>query len=89
MKVRVKRTEYSVRVQIDPFDDAGFRNLITIERHRRLGGRDEWEAAEICWHCLSIQDQEHTMAFAHALHRAAGYAERLDLNHDAEIMEQG
>jgi len=89
MKVRVKRTEYIVRVQIDPFDDAGFRDLITIERHRRLGGRDEWEAAEIRWHCLGIQDQEHTMAFAHALHRAAGYAERLDLNHDAEIMEQG
>jgi len=88
MKVRVERTEYSVRVQIDPFGEAGFRDLVTIER-RRLGGKGEWEAAGIRWRCLGIQDQEHTMVFAHALHRAAGYAERLDLNHDAEIMEQG
>jgi len=89
MKVRVKRTEYIVRVQIDPFGEAGFRDLITIERHRRLGGRDEWEAAEVRWHSLGIQNCERTRDFANALKRAAGYADLLNVNRNAEIMEQG
>ena len=88
MKVRVKRTEYSVRVQIDPFDDAGFRDLIEVERHRRLGS-GEWEPAEIRWHSIGSVEQGQARLFAHALSRAVGYAERLDLDCGANILEQG
>ena len=89
MKVKVRRDEYRVRVLIDPFGaDGMFRDLITVSRERILGGGGDWNPAQIHWYSIGAQPGETTMEFAHALTRAVGYAERLNEDIGANILEQ-
>ena len=90
MKVKVRRNEYGVQVLIDPFGaDGMFRDLITVSRERVLGGGGEWSPAQIQWYSIGAQPGETTLEFAYALTRSVGYAERLNANIGADILERG